>query len=69
MASLMLHACFTPNFRIVFYCNNILTAFYDGNIIVKETFTDCSNFLKVTWFNRTPEDGTGVPKHVGVVIL
>jgi hypothetical protein len=33
---LMLHACFTPGFTIILYCNNILTPFYNRGTILKK---------------------------------
>ena len=67
IASVRLHVYFTPDVRIMFYFNKILTAFYKRSVIVK-TLHWLLWFLKVAWFNTCPEDGTGMPKHVVVAI-
>jgi hypothetical protein len=59
---------FTPGSKIIFYCNNILTEFYNRSINCKESPLTAV-VLKVTLFNTLPEDGTGVLKRVGVAIL
>ena len=53
MASLRLQVYFTPDFRIIFYCNNILTAYYNRSITVKKPHW-LLLFLMVTWFNTSP---------------
>jgi hypothetical protein len=57
-----------PGFRFAFYSNNILTAFYNWSIIVRKHYW-LPWFLKLTWLNTPPEDGTGMLKHVGVASL
>jgi hypothetical protein len=51
----------------LFYCYNILSAFYNSNITVKKQH-QLLWFLKVTWLSTPTEGDTGMLKHVGVAI-